>query len=1443
MKRFKVFSTVIMKKSMKTLLHLCIIFCLLLSNCLTLISAAELKPWEKPINLALNKTATASTQYSASLAPSYAVDGGVGKTSRWSSDYKNNGLDADGNIIPQWIKVDLGAAYHIDEILVNFEASYAQEFTISGSLDDSDYFVIREVNDGTKDENHYTDLGGKEARYIKLDLKSRPYTGKWYGFCIYEIEVYDHTQTENIEMSAQSWVDYVESISPTISEDGTKIILPELESEKYEVVLYGSDNQQVVTSDGRIIEPLQDMKVHLLYKVQNKTDADDFAIASKDAQIIIPGTYQAEAQDNSKPNVLPGLREWKGAKGYFTLNNNSKLIVQDTALMETAKTIQTYFSEMLGKKIEISDTAPKTGDIVLTKNTSKAELGNEGYLLNIGDVVEITAPDSLGILYGGASITQILYQNPKELKIPKGLARDYPKYEVRSGMIDVGRVYIRLEYLEEITLYMSWFKMNEVQVHINDYWGSSGYSAFRLESERYPEIIASDGYYTKEAYKAYQKKVAKYGVDVITEIDTPYHAESFRNIDGVKMLKKGALDIRDPYSYTVIENLIDEYLDGDDPVIISDNFHIGTDEYDQNYAEEMRAWTDHFIKYVNAKGKKARLWGSLGGGTASEGFVGSTPVSSEATMNIWAPYWSDVKEMYKAGYDIINTCGGWLYIVPGGNAGYLDRLDIQALYDTFDVYNFEPNRKVGNGSAVMPIAHPQTKGAEFALWNDNTSFNIGYSEFDLFDRVKDAIMITSEKTWYGEKTEGQTSNEFMERVNALSNQVPLVNPNRYVASENEVIAEYDAKHVKNNQLTDQSLNHYNATLHGAQLSDDAIHFRSDAYMTLPMKSIGYPYTISMDINIHDYDSESVLFQGEDGTFYADIDGSGKVGYERLHGRYTFDYSLPKNKDLNMMLVCDSEDLYLYINGVLVSNGELIEKPIKEKEQRSSTFILPCETILKNLDAELKHMKIYNYAMSKSEIADAYQISGYRENLALNKPVEASGNASGLLPSMAVDGDHNTRWGSAYINGVEKPEWLVIDLEDVYQIDEIQISWEAAYASGYTIQGSLDNENYFDIKTITDGKGGLDVVKELGDHEVRYVKLALTTQGREDKKYGFSIWDIVIYENPNTQAKNKVTDALQQLETYVPGYEAGNLPFDLYQEWKALFESYYQLADEGKLNEFLKVQLITDIVKKMADLESKVLKESLVQKSALRAAYSEAIKLKENSYTPETYKGLPELIEKAKKVIDDPASTQETIDAALKELQAGMDALLPISRVIKNGNVQIVGNIADDVVLKVKEIKNIDITNNELKGYELAEAYDITLYRNNKPYQPKRPITVTIQTNKDYKNVNHRFVYVNKNGIAEAITYTYKDKTVSFTANHLSKYALLTKKIGSMDTIKPNPIHPNETIKPNHPMITDNIIATPNTGDSTMLIGYAWITLCAGIVVLFAYKKLNKGTDQ
>ncbi|MEI3324947.1 MAG: hypothetical protein V8R64_00345 [Thomasclavelia sp.] len=63
--------------------------------------------------------------------------------------------------------------------------------------------------------------------------------------------------------------------------------------------------------------------------------------------------------------------------------------------------------------------------------------------------------------------------------------RDYPQDQVRAGMIDVGEMDIPLKYLEEMTIYLSWNKLNEAHIHINDYWGQTGYNAFRLESETY----------------------------------------------------------------------------------------------------------------------------------------------------------------------------------------------------------------------------------------------------------------------------------------------------------------------------------------------------------------------------------------------------------------------------------------------------------------------------------------------------------------------------------------------------------------------------------------------------------------------------------------------------------------------------------------------------------------------------------------------------------------------------------------------------------------------------------------------------------------------------------------------------------------------------------------------------------------------------------------------
>ena len=69
-----------------------------------------------------------------------------------------------------------------------------------------------------------------------------------------------------------------------------------------------------------------------------------------------------------------------------------------------------------------------------------------------------------------------------------------------------------------------------------------------------------------------------------------------------------------------------EYLEGENPVFRGPRVHIGTDEYSnkkKDVVEKFRAFTDHYIRYVESFGKQACVWGAL---THAKG---DTPVKSE----------------------------------------------------------------------------------------------------------------------------------------------------------------------------------------------------------------------------------------------------------------------------------------------------------------------------------------------------------------------------------------------------------------------------------------------------------------------------------------------------------------------------------------------------------------------------------------------------------------------------------------------------------------------------------------------------------------------------------------------------------------------------------------------------------------------------------------------
>ena len=51
--------------------------------------------------------------------------------------------------------------------------------------------------------------------------------------------------------------------APTLSSDGNEIILPAIENDQYAISLYGTSNSAVISKDGQITQPLEDMMVYL----------------------------------------------------------------------------------------------------------------------------------------------------------------------------------------------------------------------------------------------------------------------------------------------------------------------------------------------------------------------------------------------------------------------------------------------------------------------------------------------------------------------------------------------------------------------------------------------------------------------------------------------------------------------------------------------------------------------------------------------------------------------------------------------------------------------------------------------------------------------------------------------------------------------------------------------------------------------------------------------------------------------------------------------------------------------------------------------------------------------------------------------------------------------------------------------------------------------------
>jgi hexosaminidase len=659
---------------------------------------------------------------------------------------------------------------------------------------------------------------------------------------------------------------------------------------------------------------------------------------------------QEKANLNPSPFVIPALREWKGGVNYFEWPDNIKLVVDPAfskALLPVAKLLAEDLRTMsAGMHPKVNTGKPSQGDVYFTLRSTDITLPVEGYILDISDRVSINAKDSIGAIWATRSLLQMLEQESH--RIPKGVARDYPQYEVRGFVLDVARKFFSLEFLQNYVKLMSYYKMNDFHIHLNDngfkgFFGDnwdSTYSAFRLENSTYPNLTAKDGSYTKKEFIALQQLAQRYGVNIIPEIDVPAHSLAFSKAMpsvGSKLYGQDHLDLDNPLTYTVVDNVFKEYLEGTNPVFIGKEVHIGTDEYDKKEAEKFRAFTDHYIRFVEGYGKKVRMWGSL------THAPGTTLVKAEGvTMNLWYNGYAEPKTMFDLGYRGISSPDGWLYIVPAAGY-YYDYLNTKKLYE-----EWTPNKI---GKETFDEQYPLLRGGSFAVWNDHVGN--GITEKDVHHRVFPAMQVLSQKMWGGSSK--PMSYEDFAAKSKLVGEGPGLNMLGRIVGKDSLVFSLDAKEniVK---------------AHHASLDKDkqTLDLKGgDSFVNTNLPGIGYGYTVTFSINpSKDNLPDAVLFESKDAVVFLNAQGSGKLGFSREKYSYNFNYSLPSDTWTHITIKGNNKGTSLYVNGVLKEKLEGAKRTFPNGKQTAKvqTLFFPLQYIGSNSNAckaLISHLKVFN----------------------------------------------------------------------------------------------------------------------------------------------------------------------------------------------------------------------------------------------------------------------------------------------------------------------------------------------------------------------------------------------------------------------------------------------------------------------------------------------------
>ena len=492
---------------------------------------------------------------------------------------------------------------------------------------------------------------------------------------------------------------------------------------------------------------------------------------------------------NQAPNIIPSLKFWQGKTGFTDITATSRIILnaEDASTLEILQGMAKIFNEDLavlnGLQLEVIENGGEgqDGDIVYNITGFIApqhdpEAHDESYTVTINGKVVITAPEVRGTAYASATLKQMLAQDlDGKDSLSNGNIQDEPTVRVRGFMIDIGRRSASVDFLKNYLKFMSYYKMSELQLHLNDnqiIWGNgisgsnwseetwqdntfSGFSAELKNTEKFPEFANITSKHDPKNnifvlslndLKELKSLADSLGIELTGEIEAPAHAMSFTKVYPDirhKDMRPDHLDLGNPKTLEIVKETWDQLA----PYF--HNLHIGADEYAGMPTEEeqdkehvisaqMVNYMNEMNTYLKNKGyNEIRVWGNLGTITNPH----RPDLAKDLVHQVWAGTFADTENAYKAGYKLINLNDAY-YTVPTGNAGYPDTIDPKKMYDNWDLSVFS------GGFRIPSLDDPQFLGGFVANWNDlGWSKNWAYTDNDIHVRMRNVIKVAAQKMW------------------------------------------------------------------------------------------------------------------------------------------------------------------------------------------------------------------------------------------------------------------------------------------------------------------------------------------------------------------------------------------------------------------------------------------------------------------------------------------------------------------------------------------------------------------------------------------------------------------------------------------------------------------------------------------------------------------------